>query len=345
MSSRTLQAYPPAARRERLQASLRLGSDLLGHRRPAPALGARDPDRLPCVYHGMDSRRGPAPHRRTTDRPVPSSRRSALPWGCAASSSVFRTKRKERVAFLEEAPPPEPIPPRTPLSRRGSPAYQRSSLLNRPDVRRASIPAGAGGIMSARDLARTYASLATGVDGVRLLPPERPAWRSSRGNRPCPGPGSTKNIRKGLGYFLPGENAESISDSPDSFGHPGVGGSVGYADPFHKLAVGFAKTRLTIPVDLGTNADVRVTARIRQVLGIGARSLTARPRSPILHPIPLQGAPDAEHGAPGPDRRDLPRVHAARARSRGRRPLSLHGAVPHAGACTGPCTRTRSRPW
>ncbi len=75
-------------------------------------------------------------------------------------------------------------------------------------------------------------------------------------------------IRKGLGYFLPGENAESISESASSFGHPGAGGSVGYADPEHGLAVGFAKTRLVSPLDRWSASGVHVTRKIREVLGI-----------------------------------------------------------------------------
>jgi CubicO group peptidase (beta-lactamase class C family) len=48
-----------------------------------------------------------------------------------------------------------------------------AETFNRADIRRAVIPA-AGGIANARALARHYASLVgAGVDGVRLLPPER----------------------------------------------------------------------------------------------------------------------------------------------------------------------------
>jgi len=45
--------------------------------------------------------------------------------------------------------------------------------MNRPDARRACIPAS-NGIMTARAIARPYAALLPGgVDGVELLPPER----------------------------------------------------------------------------------------------------------------------------------------------------------------------------
>ena len=175
---------------------------------------------------------------------------------------------ENRVAFLEDAPLPTDLPEPMPLAIKAVPANLPASavLFNRADVRRACLPA-AGGIMNARDLARHYASLTTGVDGVRLLPPRRVALAAEE--QTC---GLDQVIglpvRKGLGYFLHGENGESISQSPDSFGHPGAGGSVGYADPFHGLAVGFTKTRLTAPTDRNTGSDVKVTAKIREVLGI-----------------------------------------------------------------------------
>jgi CubicO group peptidase (beta-lactamase class C family) len=177
---------------------------------------------------------------------------------------------ESRVANLEDGPIPEGAPPPMPLFEKAIPPQLPASavLFNQPDVRRACIPAG-GGIMNARDLARFYASLATGVDGVRLLPPARVALMAREQRRDMDQVLGLE-IRKGLGYFLPGPNAESISESPNSFGHPGAGGSVGYADPENALAVGFAKTRLLAPLDPLDASAVKVTARIRQVLGISA---------------------------------------------------------------------------
>ncbi len=177
-------------------------------------------------------------------------------------------REEPRVAFLEDAPLPEGAPVRTELSMRAAPAHLPASavLFNRPDIRRASFPA-AGGIMSARAIARFYASLATGVDGVRLLPPDRVALIAREQTRERDQVIGL-NIRKSLGYFLHGENGESISESPDSFGHPGAGGSVGCADPFHGLAIGFTKTRLTFDLDPTRSPAARVTAAIREVLCI-----------------------------------------------------------------------------
>ncbi len=185
-----------------------------------------------------------------------------LPQG-AAGRSV-----QARVAVLEDAPEPEGLPEPMPLFEKAIPPQlpAAATLFNRPDVRCADIPA-AGGITNARDLARFYASMATGVDRFRLLPPERVALIAKEQRRDMDQVLGLE-IRKGLGYFLHGENAESIIDSPGAFGHPGAGGSVGYADPAHGLAVGFAKTRLVSPVDRWAATDVKVTRKIRETLGI-----------------------------------------------------------------------------
>lgn len=109
------------------------------------------------------------------------------------------------------------------------------TMMNRPDTRRACIPAS-NGIMTARALAKHYAALLPGgVDGVELLPPERirQATRLTvpTGNMPSP-------LRMSLGYIL----GEGSTDAyVTSFGHGGYGGSNGFADPTHRLAVGLTK--------------------------------------------------------------------------------------------------------
>jgi CubicO group peptidase (beta-lactamase class C family) len=123
-----------------------------------------------------------------------------------------------------------------------------AATVNRPDVRRASIP-GAGGIMNARSLARHYAMLANGgeLDGVRLLSPERIDLI-----RACAIDAEdivlNTRTRRGLGYTLGGGPAifgnEIMGWSGKEFGHGGLGGSIGYADPEHRFAFGLTKTLL-----------------------------------------------------------------------------------------------------
>lgn len=132
------------------------------------------------------------------------------------------------------------------LNRRVAPPHVTTAeVVNRPDFRRASIPGG-GGIMTARAIARHYAMLAGfgALDGARILSPERVelirALQTDANDEVLGGP-----IRKGLGYFLGGDvdkgGHATIGRSDGAFGHAGNGGSIGFADPERKLALGLTK--------------------------------------------------------------------------------------------------------
>lgn len=119
--------------------------------------------------------------------------------------------------------------------------------MNRADVRRACVPAS-NVIMSARDLARHYAALCPGgVDGVSLLTPERLAQALEEVDATVP----TAMGPRGLGYGL-GEQGAVMGRRRTCFGHGGHGGSVGFADPDHGLAVGFVRNRLRDPSGVDT---------------------------------------------------------------------------------------------
>jgi CubicO group peptidase (beta-lactamase class C family) len=98
--------------------------------------------------------------------------------------------------------------------------------------------------MSARGLARHYAMLAGGgvLDGVRIMPEARIRagielqtfeWDEVYRIR----------ARRALGYRR-GSDTGPLA-SPDAFGHVGGGGSFGYADPFRRLGIAFAKNYFT----------------------------------------------------------------------------------------------------
>ncbi len=176
---------------------------------------------------------------------------------------------ESRVATLENAPRPEgmPLPAPDALIMRAIPPQVGTTgqVFNRADVRRASIPA-AGGIMSARALARHYAALIGEVDGVRLLPAERIAVATALQTD------ATDLVigvptRKGLGYFLGGPRSP-MSERVSAFGHPGAGGSIGFADPEYGLAVGFTKNMLRTALDPTQASAYRVGEKIREALGI-----------------------------------------------------------------------------
>jgi CubicO group peptidase (beta-lactamase class C family) len=116
---------------------------------------------------------------------------------------------------------------------------------NNPEWRRAEIP-GANGHGAARDLARVYGALARGgtVDGVRVLAPDsitRAAAEQSRG----PDVVLQVATRFGLGFMLPQDRPDArFGPSPRAFGHPGAGGSLGFADPDHRIGFGYVMNRM-----------------------------------------------------------------------------------------------------
>ncbi|MEV0297357.1 serine hydrolase domain-containing protein [Nocardia sp. NPDC050710] len=104
-----------------------------------------------------------------------------------------------------------------------------------PAVQAAEIPSS-NGIGTARGLARLYASLIGEVDGIRLLTPETVAAATR-----VQADGIDRVImlpnRYGTGYMLPTEGLPLGGGA--SFGHPGRGGSVAYADPSHGIAFAY----------------------------------------------------------------------------------------------------------
>lgn len=175
-----------------------------------------------------------------------------------------------RVAPVRQAP--DVVPEPSGLARRAMPPEVTSAeVVNRPDARRASIPGG-GGIMSARAIARHYALLAGGgaLDGVRLLSPERidiiRALQSDAEDLV-----SGTRARRGLGYGLGGpEEAggnSAMGQAGGEFGHGGNGGSLGFADPERRLAVGLTKNLMRAGLPRQRTAAYRVAEAIREELG------------------------------------------------------------------------------
>jgi CubicO group peptidase (beta-lactamase class C family) len=130
--------------------------------------------------------------------------------------------------------------------------------INDPDLWRAEVP-GAGGIASAAALAKMYAACLDEVDGVRLLKPETVAAamvQQTTGVDLVVGFAS----RFGLGFQLSFPERPMAGDG--SFGHYGLGGSVGFAHPGKGLAFGYVVNQM-LP---GGSADPRSTALIDATL-------------------------------------------------------------------------------
>jgi CubicO group peptidase (beta-lactamase class C family) len=109
--------------------------------------------------------------------------------------------------------------------------------------RGAEIP-GANGHANARALARIYGALARGgeVDGVKLFGPreiERCYTEQSKGQDAV----LPLTTRFGLGFMLSQPGAQ-LGPNPHAFGHPGAGGSLGFADPDAKVGFGYVMNQM-----------------------------------------------------------------------------------------------------
>jgi CubicO group peptidase (beta-lactamase class C family) len=144
------------------------------------------------------------------------------------------------------------------LTRRAFGAIDPLPDENDPAYRAAELPASAG-IATARALARFYAAMLGEVDGgARLF---APATLTLARTEESSGPDRVLvvNTRFGLGYMLHGPASPLLA--PGSFGHPGRGGSLGFADPESGVAFGY----VTNGLQKGVTADPRAQALVRAV--------------------------------------------------------------------------------
>ncbi len=146
--------------------------------------------------------------------------------------------------------------------------------FNGMEFRRASMP-GANGHFTARALAKMYGALANGgeIDEVRLVSPERIAamqvCRTEQVDRVL-----MAAIRKNTGFLLGGLGPDlqgNLVHGPmgareSAFGHPGAGGSVGFADPEIGLGVGLTINKMTYPMP-GEGTTLEICDLIRSLVG------------------------------------------------------------------------------
>ncbi|WP_328829816.1 beta-lactamase family protein [Streptomyces sp. NBC_00252] len=168
----------------------------------------------------------------------------------ATDPGVLRTRPKRSVSEAYADPGS--------LTRRAFGAITPMPDENDPAYRAAVLPAS-NGIATADGLARVYASLIGEVDGgTRLFTPE--TMRRARTERSS-GPDRVLVIstRFGLGYMLHGSASPLLSET--SFGHPGRGGALGFADPESGIAFGYVTNGFRKSV----TADPRAQALVRAV--------------------------------------------------------------------------------
>jgi CubicO group peptidase (beta-lactamase class C family) len=129
---------------------------------------------------------------------------------------------------------------------RNPPRSLKATNTNR--WREAEIPSS-NGHASARGLVRIYTLLALGgkADEVRLLS-EAGAELAGREQIFARDVVTGTKERRTLGFMLP--NPQLGDPRPlTAFGHPGMGGSIGFADPVRKLAMGYVMNKMIIGLD------------------------------------------------------------------------------------------------
>jgi len=178
-------------------------------------------------------------------------------------------KDDARVSNLIPSPPPAPGEPNLFADIAKNPesvtakAFMNPPVLSKPGVansrawRGAEIPA-ANGHGTALSLARIYGALARGgdLDGVHLMSKDaiaRCSIEQSVGSDAV----LVLSTRFSLGFMMSQPGA-SLGPNPKSFGHPGAGGSLGYADPEAKIGFGYAMNRMQASLLI----DPRATALI-----------------------------------------------------------------------------------
>jgi CubicO group peptidase (beta-lactamase class C family) len=113
-------------------------------------------------------------------------------------------------------------------------------------ILRGSEHPGANMVSDARSIARMYAATVGEVDGVRLLTPETVEAMTvvqTSSTSPFGMPADIAALQEpmttpiSLGFMHP-SNAAPMT-GPRSFGHPGAGGSIGFADPDSRIGFGY----------------------------------------------------------------------------------------------------------
>lgn len=153
----------------------------------------------------------------------------------------------------------------------------------------AEMPA-ANGVVTARALARMYGAIANGgeIDGTRFLSRELVAGLTGR-----PSLKRDRNLLVPLSFHL-GYHSMPFGNVMPGFGHVGMGGSFGWADPASGLAFAYVHNRLLSPLLVLDHSGV---ATLGNLLRLGV----ARARKRGFQPVTEFGAPfsDGRRGLTG----------------------------------------------
>lgn len=164
------------------------------------------------------------------------------------------------------------------LWRRGLTPRHVKELFTHPAFWKACLPA-MNGVATARSLAKMYAALSVGgeLDGVRLVSPqilEQAAQVQTKR--------ADKVVAYPLHWKLGYHRADAfLMDVPSAFGHFGLGGAGGWANP--ELALSFAFVHSGFPASIiGQTRTVMMTAAVYRSLGIYKGACDTLRRGPIV---------------------------------------------------------------
>jgi CubicO group peptidase (beta-lactamase class C family) len=170
-------------------------------------------------------------------------RAAAVPLGADLWFGVPRAEQHRCADVIWEG---SPAPPEVQLSELSGdalmtmlghfnpPGYSSVGVVNTPSWRSAQVPS-TNGHGTAGGIARLYSAL---LDPGRLLSPDLLVEATSPQSQGyCPVLG--EEVTFGLG-FKPTVARRPFGPNPDSFGHFGTGGAVGFADPSAGVAFGYA---------------------------------------------------------------------------------------------------------
>ncbi len=181
---------------------------------------------------------------------------------------------EQRVSPLAQGPPPTDVDPALqaamlavmgPGTRGGralslSGAFGAGGTFNRRDVHAAEIPA-ANCITNAAALAKVYAATLGPIDGVRLID----ADVRERARAQVTPDGETDLCLMmpttfGLGFMVHG--AYTLFAGPGSYGHPGAGGSVAFAQPERDLSFAYVMNKMATNLAGDTRAQQLIDAAV-----------------------------------------------------------------------------------
>lgn len=139
------------------------------------------------------------------------------------------------------------------------PSMVAPGVTSSREWRSAELPA-VNGHATARAIARLYGALALGgtLDGVRVLSPESVALA---GRERVRGQDAVLGVstRFGAGFML-SQPGNRMGPNEGTFGHPGAGGSLGFADPVARLGFGYTTCRMGTQILLDPRAQALIDA-------------------------------------------------------------------------------------